>query len=92
MAKKKSLIKKLFTDDFKPRNFEKVFDDCADKIQCIFRFLAILEQIQQQLIKINIGEGTNNFWLQLNREQEAEAKKLLETDKEEQETDSYTYD
>lgn len=42
-------------------NFEKVFESCKDTIHCIFRFLSLLELIQDQIIKIKIGEGINNF-------------------------------
>jgi len=42
-------------------NFERVFESCKDRIHCIFRFLALLELIQDQIVKIKIGEGINNF-------------------------------
>jgi len=42
-------------------NFEKIFEGCKDRIHCIFRFLALLELVQEQLIKIKLGTGINNF-------------------------------
>ncbi len=41
-----------------------------DKMQMIYNFLAILEIIQQQIAKIYLGEGFNNFWIELNTEKE----------------------
>ncbi len=41
-----------------------------NKMQMIYNFLAILEIIQQQIAKIYLGEGFNNFWLELNVEKE----------------------
>ncbi|TAN20989.1 MAG: chromosome segregation protein ScpA [Chitinophagaceae bacterium] len=42
-------------------SFERIFDHCNDRIHAIFLFLAILELIQQQFLKIMVGEGRNNF-------------------------------
>ena len=54
----KEIIKQETTNIW---NFERVFASCKDSIHCIFRFLALLELIQDQIIKIKIGEGINNF-------------------------------
>lgn len=50
---------------FKQRlDFNDVFDDCEGKIHAIVTFLALLEMINNQLIRILSGEGVNNFWLE----------------------------
>ncbi|MFN3938943.1 MAG: segregation and condensation protein A [Chitinophagales bacterium] len=46
--------------------FTDVFDTCKDKYQAVFRFLSILDLIATQKILILIGEGHNNFWINLN--------------------------
>jgi hypothetical protein len=34
----------------------------------IYNFLALLEMLQQKIARIFIGEGFNNFWIELNPE------------------------
>lgn len=48
--------------------FEFVFGCCDNRIHAIFRFLALLELIQEQLVAIVIGEGFNNAWLKIQEE------------------------
>jgi segregation and condensation protein A len=43
--------------------FTDVITSCENKIQAIFTFLAVLELLQEQLIRITLGIGFNNFWL-----------------------------
>lgn len=43
--------------------FEKIFDDCENPVHCIFRFLTILEMVQERMMSIVVGVGINNFWL-----------------------------
>ena len=43
--------------------FEEVLTTCQNKVHAIFTFLAILELLQEQLIRITLGTGFNNFWL-----------------------------
>lgn len=45
--------------------FEKIFEDVNVRVHAIFRFLAMLELIQEQYLYIVVGEGYNNFWLRL---------------------------
>ena len=50
------------------KGMEKVaFNDlifaCDNKVHAIFTFLGVLELLQEQLIKITLGIGYNNFWL-----------------------------
>jgi segregation and condensation protein A len=44
-------------------SFPRLFDICQNRIHAIFTFLGLLELIQQRLIQIQVGIGTNNFWL-----------------------------
>ena len=50
----------------KKTNFESVFLEVENRVHAIFVFLSILELVQEQQIKITIGEGYNNFWLEKN--------------------------
>jgi segregation and condensation protein A len=43
--------------------FASVFEGVENRLHAIFVFLSVLELIQEQKIKITIGEGYNNFWL-----------------------------
>ena len=43
--------------------FSDILYTCKDKVQAIFSFLAILELLQDQVVKITLGMGFNNFWL-----------------------------
>lgn len=45
--------------------FEDIFLSLENRIHAVFTFLAMLELIQESMIKINIGEGKNNFWVSL---------------------------
>jgi segregation and condensation protein A len=53
-------------------SFEKVFDQCQDKIHAIFLFLSMLELSQQRFMKLLVGEGRNNFIIEWNDNREAE--------------------
>jgi segregation and condensation protein A len=46
--------------------FEKVFENCEDKIHAIFLFLSILELTQQKFMKMMVGDGRNNFIVEWN--------------------------
>ena len=45
-------------------NFEQAFEGVENRVHAIFVFLSVLELIQEQQIKITIGDGYNNFWLE----------------------------
>ncbi len=47
-------------------SFEKIFDDCENRVHAIFLFLSLLELVQQKFLKIMIGEGKNNFMIEYN--------------------------
>ena len=44
-------------------SFEEVIREKPEKIAVIYNFLAILELLQLNLIRLQIGEGFNNFWI-----------------------------
>lgn len=48
----------------KKLDFTGLLKISKDKVQFVYNFLAMLEILQQQLLKIQIGLGFNNFWLQ----------------------------
>ena len=50
--------------------FEKIFDECENRIHAIFIFLNMLELVQQKYLQILIGEGRNNFIIEYNDERE----------------------
>lgn len=47
-------------------SFEKIFDQCENRVHAIFLFLSLLELVQQKFLKIVIGEGKNNFIIEYN--------------------------
>jgi segregation and condensation protein A len=55
-------------------SFEKIFDQCQDKIHAIFLFLSMLELSQQRFMKLLVGEGRNNFIIEWNDNREQELK------------------
>ncbi|MDP1844012.1 MAG: segregation/condensation protein A [Sediminibacterium sp.] len=52
--------------------FEKIFDNCEDRIHAIFLFLSILELSQQKYMKLLVGQGLNNFIVEWNENREAD--------------------
>ncbi len=50
--------------------FEKIFDECENRIHAIFIFLNMLELVQQKYLSILIGEGRNNFIIEYNDDRE----------------------
>lgn len=53
-------------------SFEKIFDQCGERLEAIFTFLSLLELVQQKYLTIMIGEGKNNFIIEFNEEREEE--------------------
>ena len=43
--------------------FTELITSCENKVHAIFTFLAVLELLQEQAIRITLGIGFNNFWL-----------------------------
>lgn len=61
--------------------FEKIFDECENRIHAIFIFLNMLELVQQKYLHILIGEGRNNFIIEFNEErQDDQSTALTEAD------------
>lgn len=57
-----AIIQKLV---WKPRlDFDDVFDKIENRIHAIITFLALLEMINNQIVRILAGEGVNNFWIE----------------------------
>jgi len=52
-------------------SFEDAFDTCRDKIEAVYRFLSLLDLVQEKILSITVGLGMNNFWLSTYREEEA---------------------
>ncbi|MBN9296921.1 MAG: segregation/condensation protein A [Filimonas sp.] len=57
-------------------SFEKIFEECEDKIHAIFLFLSLLELVQLKFMAILVGEGRNNFILEWNEERGEDAGEL----------------
>ena len=53
-------------------SFEKIFEQCQDRIHAIFLFLSMLELAQQKYMTIMVGEGRNNFIVEWNENREEE--------------------
>ena len=47
-------------------SFEKIFDNCENRVHAIFLFLSLLELVQEKFLKIIIGQGKNNFIIEYN--------------------------
>ena len=62
IAEQKESLKNLLRGKEKVP-FTELILSCENKVQAIFTFLGILELLQEQLIKITLGIGYNNFWL-----------------------------
>jgi segregation and condensation protein A len=45
-------------------SFTDMLMTCKNKVEVIFTFLAILELLQEQTLRITLGDGFNNFWLE----------------------------
>ncbi len=66
-------------------HFDEFFESCNEKMEAIFRFLALLEMIQLQAIKLRLDEGFNNLWVQ----RDENAVKIMEDSTR---VDMYEYD
>lgn len=61
----KVYIEKLLLENERV-SFVSVINENPQKIAVIFNFLAVLELLQLNTIRIQIGEGFNNFWISNN--------------------------
>ena len=57
--------------------FEKIFEDCQERLQAIFLFLSMLDLVQQKYMSILIGEGKNNFIVEWNEDREPDALEIV---------------
>ena len=55
-----------FVQKGKNVSFEKIFDECNDRIHALFLFLSLLELSQQRYMRLLVGEGKNNFIVEWN--------------------------
>lgn len=53
-------------------SFSDIFSACSTRIHAIVTFLALLEMLNRQHIRLIGGEGVNNFWLEQYPEDEEE--------------------
>ncbi|MEO5996957.1 MAG: segregation/condensation protein A [Chitinophagaceae bacterium] len=53
-------------------SFERIFNECENRIQAIFLFLSMLELVQMKYMSIITGEGKNNFLIEFNHDREDE--------------------
>ncbi len=63
----------------KTLSFEKIFDNCNERIQAIFIFLSLLELIQAKYLTILIGEGKNNFIIEFNENREEDTEYVFDS-------------
>ena len=71
-----------FLRDKKNVAFENVFQDCTNRIQAVFRFLSILELMNEKMIFLRLGLGMNNFWLSSRIDMEEEELNILAAEEE----------
>jgi segregation and condensation protein A len=67
IATEKTNILNRFGEN-KRLDFSTLFESIQTKIHAIYYFLAILELVQEQKIKINLSENVNQFWITPNSE------------------------
>jgi len=51
-------------------SFERIFNECENRIQAIFLFLSMLELVQMKYLSIITSDGKNNFLIEFNQERE----------------------
>ena len=59
-------------------SFERLFEQCDNRIHAIFLFLSLLELVQQKFMAILVGEGRNNFIVEWNERREEESASVAE--------------
>lgn len=62
-SQKKYLKNKLSAEKYSA--FEQVFEECDNRVQAVYTFLALLELINQGALIISLREGFNNFMVKL---------------------------
>ena len=67
IEKQKEAIKQLLNIN-KVLDFKTIAGNSDNKVHFVYNFLAVLEMLQQELVKIEIGLGFNNFWVSVREE------------------------
>jgi len=62
IEKQKEAIKQLLNIN-KVLDFKTIAGNSDNKVHFVYNFLAVLEMLQQELVKIEVGLGFNNFWV-----------------------------
>jgi segregation and condensation protein A len=62
IEKQKEAIRQLLNIN-KMLDFKSIAGNSDNKVHFVYNFLAMLEMLQQELIKIEVGLGYNNFWI-----------------------------
>lgn len=62
IADQKVVVKNILKGQDKVAFTEVIFT-CENKVHAIYTFLGILELLQEQIIRLTLGMGYNNFWL-----------------------------
>jgi len=62
IEKQKEAIKQLLNIN-KMLDFKTIAGNSDNKVHFVYNFLAVLEMLQQELVKIEVGLGFNNFWV-----------------------------
>jgi segregation and condensation protein A len=57
-------------------SFERIFEDCENRVHAIFLFLSLLELVQQHYLNIIIGQGKNNFIIEYDEKGAADAEAM----------------
>ncbi|MDQ3142995.1 MAG: segregation/condensation protein A [Bacteroidota bacterium] len=67
IAEQQEKIKDLIKQ-YKKASFEQLFESCENRIHAITNFLALLDLLNIQDIKLIKGNSINQFWIQINEE------------------------
>lgn len=57
-------------------SFERIFEECENRVHAIFLFLSLLELVQLHYLTIMIGQGKNNFIIEYDEKGAADAESL----------------
>ncbi|MBK9993264.1 MAG: segregation/condensation protein A [Saprospiraceae bacterium] len=61
-------------------DFEKIFEDCENRIHAIITFLALLELVNLQELKITKGDQLNQFWVEEKTAEEIAVAPLIQSE------------
>jgi Uncharacterized conserved protein len=67
------------TEREKNLSFEKLFEGAENRVHAIFLFLSVLELVQQNFLKIMVGEGRNNFILEYVAPEDRDPERVSDT-------------